>query len=111
MKGTGVTMKPWLGMALAAAAFLAPPQVVAGDVVRVKIEGLAFGPAQLSVHVGDTVEWENADFVAHTATELHGAFDVMIPAGATRRLLLKQAGTFEYDCRFHPTMKGELRVK
>jgi plastocyanin len=111
VKGTGVTMKPWLGMALAAAAFLAPPQVLAGDVVKVKIEGLAFGPAQLSVHVGDTVEWENADFVAHTATELHGAFDVMIPAGATRRLLLKQAGTFEYYCRFHPTMKGELRVK
>ena len=89
-------MKPWLGMALAAAAFLAPPQVVAGDVefARVEVGRLAFGPAQLSVHVGDTVEWENADFVAHTATELHGAFDVMIPAGATRRLLLKQAGTF-----------------
>jgi plastocyanin len=34
----------------------------------------------------------------------------MIPAGATRRLLLKETGGFPYYCRFHPNMKGELTV-
>jgi plastocyanin len=56
------------------------------------------------------VEWKNGDFVAHTATAIGGAFDVMIPAGATRRLLLKETGGFPYYCRFHPNMKGELTV-
>jgi plastocyanin len=53
---------------------------------------------------------EERRFVAHTATATGGAFDVMIPAGATHRLLLKEAGSFPYYCRFHPNMKGELTV-
>jgi plastocyanin len=99
-----------MGTILAAALFLAAGQANAGEVIRIKIDKLAFVPAEISARVGDTLEWENADFIAHTATEPHGAFDVMIPAGATRRLLLKDAGTFAYYCRFHPNMKGELRV-
>jgi plastocyanin len=99
-----------IGTCLAVAFFLAAARANAGEVVQIKIDQLTFAPAQLSAHVGDTVEWSNADFVAHTATESHGAFDVIIPAGATRRLLLKETGTFDYYCRFHPTMKGQLRV-
>lgn len=93
-----------------AAAFLTAVPAHAGEVIEVKISELTFAPPNVTAHVGDTVEWKNADFVAHTATATKGAFDVMIPAGATRRFLLKEAGSFPYYCRFHPNMKGELTV-
>jgi plastocyanin len=98
------------GFSLAMAFLLSGAQANAGDLIQVKIDQLAFAPAELAAHVGDTIEWKNADFVAHTATDPRGAFDVIIPAGASRRLVLDRAGTFDYYCRFHPTMKGELRV-
>jgi plastocyanin len=99
-----------LALCLTAAAFLTAAPARAGEVVEVKIDQLAYAPTKITAHVGDTVEWKNGDFVAHTATATGGAFDVMIPAGATRRLLLKEAGSFPYYCRFHPNMKGELTV-
>ena len=99
-----------LALCLMAAAFLTAAPARAGEVIEVKIVQLAYAPATITAHVGDTVEWKNGDFVAHTATATGGAFDVMIPAGATRRLLLKEAGSFPYYCRFHPNMKGELTV-
>jgi plastocyanin len=49
------------------------------DVIQIKIQNLAFTPAQVSAKVGDTVGWANADFVAHTATARDGAWDVMLP--------------------------------
>jgi len=99
-----------LALCLTAAAFLTAAPARAGEVVEVKIDQLAYAPTKITAQVGDTVEWKNGDFVAHTATATGGAFDVMIPAGATRRLLLKEAGSFPYYCRFHPNMQGELTV-
>jgi plastocyanin len=36
------------------------------DIIQVKMEKLGFVPAEVTAHVGDTIEWVNADFVAHT---------------------------------------------
>ena len=47
------------------------------ETIQVKIEKLAFMPSQVTAHVGDTIEWVNADFVAHTATARNSAWDVM----------------------------------
>ena len=47
---------------------------------------------QVSAHVGDTIEWVNADFVAHTATARDGAWDVLIPVKATKSVVLKAEG-------------------
>jgi plastocyanin len=99
-----------LALCLMAAACLVAVPARAGEVIEVEIDHLAYAPAKITAHVGDTVEWKNADFVAHTATSAEGDFDVMIPAGATRRLEIKKAGSFPYTCRFHPNMKGELNV-
>ena len=93
-----------------AAALLTTTPARAAEVIEVKIDHLAYAPAEFTAHVGDTVEWKNADFVAHTATSTEGGFDVMIPAGATGHLVIKKGGSFPYTCRFHPNMKGELRV-
>ncbi len=99
-------LAPWI----VAAPLLTATPVRAGEVIEVKIGDLAYAPATITAHVGDTVEWKNADFVAHTATSTEGGFDVTIPAGATGRLVIRKAGSFPYTCRFHPNMKGELRV-
>jgi plastocyanin len=79
--------------------------------LQVKIEKLAFMPSQVSAHVGDTIEWVNADFIAHTATARDGAWDVMIAPSTTASVVLKAGGTVDYYCRLHPNMTGQINVK
>lgn len=78
---------------------------------EIKITDLAFVPAEISVHVGDTIEWVNADFIDHTATANDGAWDLALPVGGRARLVVTQAGAFSYFCRVHPNMTGTLNVK
>ncbi|MGO4572207.1 cupredoxin domain-containing protein [Microvirga sp. 2TAF3] len=80
------------------------------EVIGVKVDRLTFSPAQVSAHVGDTIEWVNADFVAHTATARNKDWDVMLGPGKTGRLVVKKAGTVDYYCRFHPNMTGQITV-
>jgi plastocyanin len=80
------------------------------EVIQIKIEKIAFGPTQISAHVGDTIEWMNADIVAHTATARNGAWDVMIMPNAKKSVVLKSAGTVDYYCKFHPNMTGQITV-
>jgi plastocyanin len=80
------------------------------DVVQVRIDALAFGPADVSARVGDTIEWSNSDFVDHTATARSGAWDFVIPEGGSARLELKRAGDVEYYCKYHPMMVGRIHV-
>jgi plastocyanin len=80
------------------------------EVIQIKMEKLGFIPAQVTAHVGDTIEWVNADFVAHTATARDGAWDVLIPVNATRSVVLKAAGQVDYYCKFHPNMTGQISV-
>lgn len=80
------------------------------EVIQIKIADLAFTPSQVTAHVGDTVEWVNGDFVAHTATARNGAWDVMIPPKSSKSVVLKARGTVDYYCRFHPQMIGKITV-
>jgi len=74
------------------------------------MEKLAFVPAEVSARVGDTIEWVNADFVAHTATARDGAWDVLIPVKTTKSIVLKAEGVEDYYCKFHPNMTGQVMV-
>jgi plastocyanin len=80
------------------------------ETIQVKIEKLAFMPSQVTVHVGDTIEWVNADFIAHTATARDGTWEVVVPPGATARVVLETDGTENYFCRFHPNMTGQITI-
>ncbi len=84
---------------------------VRAEVIHVTIEQIAFMPAQVSAYVGDTIEWDNKDIVAHTATARDGAWDVVIAPNRKNSVVLKSAGTVQYYCRFHPTMVGEITVE
>ena len=78
--------------------------------IQIVIENLAFTPAEVSAKVGDTIEWVNKDVFAHTATARNGDFDVNQPPKKTVTSVLNKAGTVEYYCRFHPNMKGVLKI-
>jgi plastocyanin len=79
--------------------------------IQIVIENLVFTPAEVSAKVGDTIEWVNKDVFAHTATAKNGDFDVTQPPKKTVTSVLKKAGAVEYYCRFHPNMKGVLKIE
>jgi len=78
------------------------------DVIKIDIAKMVYLPPTVTVKVGDTVEWTNSDFLAHTATDRAKAFDFNLPPGKTARLVIGKAGTISYYCRYHPNMKGSI---
>ena len=95
-------------MAFAMAAAAVP---ALADTLKITVKGLAFQPAEATAHVGDTVEWDNEDFVAHTATARDQQWDVQLPAHNSGSTVLSKAGSVEYFCRLHPNMKGKITIE
>ena len=62
-------MRTMLVLALLA---FAMPAYAANHAVQIK--GMKFNPAKISVAVGDTITFTNADLMTHTATALDGSF-------------------------------------
>ena len=79
------------------------------ETIRIDIAKLAYTPAEITAHVGDTVLWVSGDFVVHSATATNKAWDVTIPLKGSASVVLKSAG-IAYFCRFHPNMKGRITV-
>jgi len=77
--------------------------------VHVTIEKLAFQPADIEVKAGETIEWINKDPFAHTAT-VKGGWEVSIPPGKSATHVATADDNVDYYCRFHPNMKGRIRV-
>jgi plastocyanin len=91
---------------------LALTPVVAAADVGVDIAGFAFSPQTITVHVGDTVTWSNADVQSHTATADNGAWNTgTITGGSSMSVTLSTAGTFAYHCNIHRTMTATLVVQ
>jgi plastocyanin len=99
--------KPYL---LAACIFAAFAGRTAAETIHIEMQNLGYSPATVSAHVGDTVEWANGDFLAHTATARSKEWDVMLLPKKTGRIVLKRPGDIEYYCRFHPNMVGRISV-
>lgn len=103
--------RSWAGAAAILASLAYPATVPAhAEVVQVRIDKLSFIPAQVSAHIGDTIEWVNQDFVAHTATARNKDWDVVIAPGKTARTVVAKAGMVDFYCRFHPNMTGHLEI-
>jgi len=75
-------------------------------------------PAKISVSVGDSVIWSNADIAAHTVTSgtsaggPDGIFDSsLFLAGSTFEVRFDSPGEYPYFCVVHPWMQGEVVVK
>jgi plastocyanin len=82
----------------------------AGETIHIRIDKLKFDPPQASARVGDTVEWTNNDFVAHTATARNKDWDVTMSAKGGGHVTLEHSGDMDYFCRFHPNMTGRIAV-
>ena len=93
------------------AAALALPVLAAAETHTVRIEGMQFVPATLTVKAGDKVLWRNADLVPHTVTAA-GQFDSRtIVTEGTWSYVPGKAGSYPYACTLHPGMKGTLVVR
>lgn len=78
--------------------------------IHVGIENLAFVPANVEAAVGERIEWTNHDPFDHTAT-VKGGWDIVIPAGQIATRIVEAGDTVEYYCRFHPNMRGTIKVR
>jgi plastocyanin len=91
-------------------ALVAPQSVGAAD-VGIDIAGFAFSPQSVTVHVGDTVTWSNADLQSHTATADDGSWNTgTISGNGSKSVTLTTAGTFAYHCSIHRSMTATLVV-
>jgi plastocyanin len=100
----------WLRFWVIGLATMGSAAFAVAETILVRVDKLTFAPAAVSAHVGDTIEWVNADLVAHTATTRTTQWDVVIPAEGMAHVTLKSAGVFEYYCRFHPNMAAQITV-
>lgn len=77
----------------------------------VEIKGFAFNPATITIEKGTTVTWTQSDTAPHTVTENGNVFDSgRLTQGQTFSYTFNVAGTFEYHCSIHPSMKGKVIV-
>jgi plastocyanin len=99
-----------LGGTVLLGALVAAPSVGAAD-VGIDIAGFAFSPQSVTVHVGDTVTWSNADLQSHTATADDGSWNTGTIAGnGSKSVTVTSAGTFTYHCNIHRSMTATLVV-
>ena len=80
------------------------------ETIQITIDKLVFTPAEVSVKVGDTIEWINKDALLHTATATNGDWNVNIPASQSGQVVMKKPGAADYYCKLHPNMKGRVVV-
>lgn len=78
---------------------------------EVIIENGQFNPRDISISVGDTVQWVNVDSEDHTVSFEDARFDVEVPSGSTVSYTFKEAGEARYFCKFNPGMQGSVLVE
>jgi Plastocyanin len=78
---------------------------------QVTIQGMAFSPATITIARGDTIRWTNADSAPHTATFRDSGMDTgRLNRGASGEITFDRAGSFDYICAVHPSMRGRVIV-
>ena len=77
----------------------------------ITIKGMKFTPADLTVAVGDTVTFTNADSAPHTGSADDGSFETgKLSKGKSATLTIAGSGDFPYHCNVHRNMKGVIRA-
>src|SRR5579872_3332766 len=94
-------------------AFAASASTPAATDAIVKIDNFSFSPATITVPVGTTVRWTNADDIPHTVvsddktTFKSKALDTDEQFTYT----FTKPGTYSYFCSIHPKMTGTIVVQ
>ncbi|KKG12621.1 cupredoxin family copper-binding protein [Methanosarcina sp. 2.H.A.1B.4] len=77
------------------------------DIVDVEIRGYKYVPQNLTVKVGQTVRWTNNDTVLHDVVG-SGIKSEYLQKGEAFTYTFEEEGTYEYICKIHPWMAGEV---
>ena len=110
--GARARARPGTGQKLEDETSPAAPKAKPAASTGVTIKDFDFGPATVTVNVGDTVTWTNQGPTGHSATANDGAFDTgILDAGQSASHTFDTAGTFAYICTPHPFMKGTVVVQ
>jgi plastocyanin len=95
----------------AAPAGAACAESAAAGSVAVAVKDFAFGPADITAKVGDTITFTNGDSAPHTATLDDGTCTTgTINPGSADGLTFTAAGTYPFHCKIHSNMKGTITV-
>ena len=83
-----------------------------GGTPHVQIKQFAFVPATLTVPVGATVTWTNADEEPHTVTASDRAYtSTGLEQNETYTHRFTAPGTYTYFCALHPHMTATIIVQ
>lgn len=79
------------------------------------MKNMMFTPPQISVSKGAKVTWTNNDSTAHTVIDdlsnVGGPASGTIEPGSTYSFTFTKAGSYQYHCSIHPSMRGTIVVK
>lgn len=85
----------------------------AGGAAEVGMKGLAFGPEDITVKVGEEVTWTNNEDIPHNVVAEEGADFQSDTFGkdGTFAFTPEEAGEIAYVCTLHPGMDGTITVE
>lgn len=76
----------------------------------ITIDSFAFNPQELTINVNTEVSWTNNQDISHTVIS-QGLFESpVLKKGDTFKFKFTEAGTYDYHCSIHPSMKGKVIV-
>jgi plastocyanin len=102
-----------LGTSVGLRAYAASADAKGASDTAVKIDNFTFSPAAITIPVGTTVRWTNADDIPHTVvsddktTFKSKALDTDDQFTYT----FTKPGTYSYFCSIHPKMTGKIVVQ
>ncbi len=111
--GLFVKALPIAALAAVSVLFAAVPLARRADAAGtiIKIDNFTFNPPEISVKLGTTVTWENADDIPHSVVENSTKFrSKALDTGDTFSMTFADAGVIDYFCGLHPHMKGKIVV-
>lgn len=79
----------------------------------VEMRNIKFEPGQITVKVGDTVTWVNAEDIQHNVVADEGATfkSDLLSRDGTFKFKPDKAGTISYECTIHQGMVGTIKVR
>jgi plastocyanin len=84
----------------------------AAESVTVRINGMRFEPANLTIRPGTTVTWVQDSTMPHSISGKSGSLrSNTLNRGQQFSYTFDQTGRFDYVCGLHPSMKGSIVVE
>ncbi len=80
----------------------------------ITVKNMAYSDTEVTVQVGDTVEWVFEDGVPHDVAgdgDLEGLLQSELLTEGSYSYTFEEAGTFAYHCTPHPMMVGTVIVE